>query len=73
MLSIKQPPFVNGIMDLSDIQKNDIIAKLNVIKSGFVASDDFLICDTFFLVSNYNRQNVRNEINGDTCEFLLRG
>jgi pyridoxal/pyridoxine/pyridoxamine kinase len=70
-MAIKQPPNVNGIMDLADTEKADIKAKLDLIISGFVATDEQPLIDTFYIVSNYNKENPDNPINGDTCGFIL--
>jgi hypothetical protein len=67
-----QPPHVNGMMELSEEDKNSIISKIKTIKDGFTPTDDQPVCDTFYLVSTYNKQNVGTEINGDTAEFLLK-
>lgn len=67
----KQPPNVNGVMDLTADQITAIKSVLEAIQSAFVETDDQPVCDTFYLVSSYNRANVGSEINGDTAEFVL--
>ncbi|AGK52042.1 hypothetical protein [Bacillus sp. 1NLA3E] len=68
---VKTPPEVNGIMDLTDQEKANIKVKLQMIKAGFVASDDQQAPDTFYITATYNQQNPTTPINGDTCEMLL--
>lgn len=70
-MALKQPPEVDGIMPLSDVEKIDINSKLLEIKQSFVPDDFTLVCDTFYLVSTYNKQNQTAPINGDTAESLL--
>lgn len=67
----QQPPQINGIMPLTDAQIAEIKAKLQAIQAAFVPTDEHPVCDTFYLVSTYNEQNVGAEINGDTAEFIL--
>lgn len=67
----KQPPEVNGIMDLTDAEKTDITSKLQAIVTAFVATDDAPVCDTFYITSTYNKANPSAPINGDTCSSLL--
>lgn len=68
---LEQPPNVNGIMSLTSAQKAAIKTKLKTIQTAFTPTDEQPVCDTFYLVSTYNKQNVGNEINGDTTEFIL--
>lgn len=68
-----QPPNINGVMDLTDSEKNDILTKLQGIKMAFVPNDDIQIADTFYITSSYNKAYPSNPINGDTCDFLLKG
>lgn len=70
-MAIKQPPYSNGIMDLTDVEKTDITAKLQAIVQAFVPTDFQSTPDTFYIVSNYNTQNPDAPINGDTAEVLL--
>lgn len=68
----KQPPYTNGLMTLTDDEKAAIKKQLEMIMVSFVADDFSPVCDTFYIVSRYNEQNVGNEINGDTAEFILK-
>lgn len=70
-MAIKQPPFVNGIMTLTDEQSTDIKTKLIAIRDAFEPTDEQPVCDTFYLVSMYNQAFTDEPINGDTCEMLL--
>jgi hypothetical protein len=70
-MALKQPPFVNGLMTLTDEQALDIQTKLVAIRDAFDPTDDQPVCDTFYLTSTYNRQNPTFPINGDTCQMLL--
>lgn len=65
------PPHGNGVMVLTDVEMALIKGKLNTIRSNFVPNEVQTICDTFYLVSTYNVQNVGSEINGDTADFIL--
>lgn len=67
-----QPPNTSGVMTLVEADRVAIRTKLETIRSGFVPTDEQPICDTFYLVSTYNKANVGEEINGDTAEDLLR-
>jgi hypothetical protein len=71
-MALKKPPFVNGQMVLTDGQATDIQEKLIAIREAFVETDDQPVCDTFYLTSTYNRENIDFPINGDTCEMILR-
>jgi hypothetical protein len=69
---LKKPPFVNGIIEgLTDTQITDFQTKLVAIRDAFVETDEQPVCDTFYLTSTYNRDNVDFPINGDTCEYVL--
>jgi hypothetical protein len=70
-MALKQPPFVNGEMTLTDAQIKDIHDKLVVIRDGFDPTDEQPVCDTFYITATYNRENPTFPINGDTCEALL--
>lgn len=65
------PPHTNGVMTLTDDQKSSILSKLQTLQTAFVASDATPVCDTLYLVTLYNTQNVGYEINGDTCDSLI--
>lgn len=67
----KLPPNVNGVAELTATQITKIKAALLKIQTSFVETDDQPVCDTFYLVSTYNKANVGAEINGDTCQFVL--
>jgi hypothetical protein len=67
----KQPPFVNGIMTLTDTEITDIQTALQAIQTAFVETDEQPVCDTFYLVSTYNKENTDSPINGDTAEYVL--
>lgn len=66
----KLPPEVNGIMDLAEEDILDIKAKLLVIQSAFVATDEQPVCDTFYLTATFNQAN-EHKINGDTAQYCL--
>jgi hypothetical protein len=67
----KLPPHVNGIAELDEATILDIQTKLVAIRDAFVETDDQPVCDTFFITATYNRENVGNECNGDTVEYIL--
>jgi hypothetical protein len=71
MANFKQPPYVNGEMVLTDEQVKTIKDQLLQIQTAFVPSDEQPVCDTFYLVSSYNKENQDLLINGDTAEMLL--
>ena len=64
-------PTTNGVMELTDLQKQDIKAKLQQIISDFIPSGLDREIGTHELVSQYNYANPDLLINGDTAEFLL--
>jgi hypothetical protein len=68
---LKQPPNVNGIMQLTEEQILAIQAKLQAIQSAFEPTDEQPVCDTFYITATYNRENVGSECNGDTVEYIL--
>ena len=70
-MALKQPPFINGVMELTEEQATDIQAKLVAIRDAFDPTDEQPVCDTFYLTSTYNRANPTMPINGDTCQMLL--
>jgi hypothetical protein len=70
-MALKQPPYINGTMTLTDEQITDLQTKLVAIRDAFEPTDDVPICDTFYLTATYNRENVDFPINGDTCEYVL--
>lgn len=70
-MAIKQPPFVNGQMTLTDAELSDVQTKLVAIRDVFVETDEQPVCDTFYLTATYNRNNVDFPINGDTAEYIL--
>jgi len=69
-MALKQPPEVNGIMDLTEDEVLEIQAKLQVIVSAFEPTDDQFYCDTFYMTAEYNRENEA-KINGDTASYCL--
>lgn len=66
-----QPPIVDGIMSFTTAETTTIKTKLNAIKTAFKPTDEQPVCDTFYLVATYNKQNVGKEINGDTAEVIF--
>jgi hypothetical protein len=70
-MALKQPPFVNGEMTLTDEQIVDIKAKLVAIRDAFDPTDEQPVCDTFYITATYNKENIDFPINGDTCNALL--
>jgi hypothetical protein len=70
-MSIKQPPYANGIMDLTDTEKAEILEKLQSIITAFVPDDFQSVADTFYIVSTYNKENPDAPINGDTAQAVL--
>lgn len=68
----KQPPHVGGVMELTANEIATIKMKLQDIQTVFIETDDQPVCDTFYLVSTFNKLNAGNEINGDTAEFILK-
>lgn len=70
---MQQPPNVNGLMQLTAVEKSAIKVKLDGIIAAFVPTDEQPKSDTFYIVSNYNRENPGITINGDTVETILHG
>jgi hypothetical protein len=70
-MALKQPPFVNGEMTLTDEQIVEIQAKLVAIRDAFDPTDEQPVCDTFYITATYNKENPTFPINGDTCNALL--
>jgi hypothetical protein len=67
----KQPPNVNGVMQLDDAVMLEIKTKLVAIQDAFIETDEQPVCDTFYMTAAYNRDNPDFCINGDTTEFIL--
>lgn len=67
----QQPPFANGVMELTDTEKATIKSKLEAIQAAFEPTDEEPVLSTHGLVSRYNQQNPDFPINGDTAEFIL--
>ena len=65
-----QPPTINGVMDLTAEEQATIKLALQQIQTDFEPSEDAPICDVFYMVAAYNRQNDL-KINGDTATSLL--
>jgi hypothetical protein len=72
-MAIKQPPFVNGEMTLTDTQVTDVKTKLQAIQAAFVPTDEQPVCDTFYITATYNKENQDFLLNGDTVEAVLFG
>jgi hypothetical protein len=70
-MAFKQPPHINGIMELIEQEQTKIREKLLTIRDNFEETDDQPIADTFYITATYNRENPDFPINGDTCEWLL--
>jgi hypothetical protein len=70
-MALKQPPFVNGEMELTEEEISEIKGKLEVIVSSFDPTDEQPVADTFYITATYNRENPDFPINGDTCQALL--
>lgn len=70
-MAIKQPPYANGVMVLTDEQIIDIKTKLDVIISAFEPSDEQPVIDTFYITSTFNKENPDAPVNGDTVQFIL--
>lgn len=69
-----QPPHTNGVMDLTTEEISAIKTKLTEIQSRPLQTDEYgddIQWDLFQVVSTYNRENVGNEINGDTAQMIL--
>jgi hypothetical protein len=70
-MALKQPPYTNGEMTLTDAQIKAVKAKLVAIRDAFDPTDEQPVCDTFYLTATYNKENPTFPINGDTCNALL--
>jgi hypothetical protein len=70
-MALKQPPFINGEMTLTDAQIKDVKDKLVSIRDAFDPTDEQPVCDTFYITATYNKENPTFPINGDTCNALL--
>jgi hypothetical protein len=70
-MSIKQPPQIGGVMDLTPEQETDLKAKLEAIVQAFEPTDEQPVCDTFYIKATYNRENDF-KLNGDSVEWILR-
>jgi hypothetical protein len=66
-----QPPFIDGVMELTDEEKAQFKEQLVAIRDAFVETDEQPVCDTFYITSTYNREHSDAPINGDTCVALL--
>lgn len=68
-MTFKNPPEVNGIMQLNEQQILAIQTELQQIEDAFVPTEEQPVCDIQYLTATYNKQNVGNEINGDTMIY----
>jgi hypothetical protein len=66
------PPFTNGVMALSEMQKEIIIKELNRYLDEFTPSVEESKMGTLGLVSRFNKEHPEFHINGDTVEYLLK-
>lgn len=75
MLNI-QPPYCDGEVQLTDAKKETLKNQLQTIIDAFVPTDDYPICNTFYLVvahtKKHGAQSTFTQLNGDTVEALLR-
>lgn len=80
------PPTVNGVASFALMYESDgvtpnpnynatkvstIKTALQSIQTAFTPSATQQVCDLFYIVSTYNKQNVGSEINGDTANAIL--
>lgn len=71
-MAFKNPPEVNGVMELTKEEKDSIKIALIAIQEGFEPSDDVPVLSVHGLVSIYNDSNEL-KINGDTAQSILGG
>jgi hypothetical protein len=67
----KQPPYTNGVMDLTEKEILLVKGRLQEIADEFVPDMYNEQINTFYLTATYNRENPKECINGDTCEMVL--
>ncbi len=58
-------------MELTEAEFTTLAGELLTIRDGFVETDEQPVCDTFYIVSTYNKVHTDSPINGDTCEYVL--
>lgn len=67
----QNPPHVNGVMELTETEVSALKVKLDAVIAAFAPTDDQPVCDTFYIVSTYNKSNKGKEINGDTAQYVM--
>lgn len=70
-----QPPYCNGVMELTQTKCDTLRNQLNTIIEDFVPSEEYPVVSTFYLVVEHTRkhgeQTTFTQLNGDTVEYLL--
>jgi hypothetical protein len=67
----KQPPFINGVMDLTEEEIFIVKERLEEVAEGFVPDDFTPEINTFYLTATYNQKFPEETINGDTCVMCM--
>lgn len=63
----EQPPYQNGVMELTNDEVLEVKAACQKIYEEFVPSSEFPVCDEHIVVSRYNiSTNYEKAVNGDT-------
>lgn len=73
MTEFQEAPYCDGCMELSKEETALIKKRLLEIQEAFVSSMEIPVCDTFYLVSLYNKEYPEEVINGDTAEAVMFG
>jgi hypothetical protein len=66
-----QPPFTNGVMELTEEEITLVKGRLVEIKEEFVPDYYNDVISTFYLTATYNKEYTTERINGDTCEMVM--
>lgn len=73
--TLPQPPNCNGVMELSNTERETLRNQLDAIIADFAPSEEYPVISTFYLVVEHTRkhgaQTSFTQLNGDTVEFLL--
>jgi hypothetical protein len=66
------PPHTNGVMALSQMQQDIILASLKKYLNEFTPSPQQPTLSTHDITSMYNTDHPEFTLNGDTVEYLLK-
>lgn len=72
---LPQPPFTNGVVELSETKTTTLRKQLDAIIADFEPTEEYPVISTFYLVvahtKKHGSQSTFTQLNGDTVEYLL--